>query len=76
MDNGVDPVEFGKVLGQMAAHADDIRELKEGQAEANRKLDKLLEYQSKQKGAVSVLLLISTAVSGIVGWVISWITRH
>jgi hypothetical protein len=34
-------------------------------------LGQLLEYQSKQKGAAHVLLLISSAVAAVIGWFIS-----
>jgi hypothetical protein len=71
----VNPIAFGRVLGRLDAQAEDIHDLKTGQKEANDKLDRLLEYQLKQKGAVSVLLVAASFVAAVVGWVVSYFTR-
>jgi hypothetical protein len=59
------------VLGRLDAQAEDIQELKTGIKDNAAKLDKLLEYQAKQKGAAHVLLMLSSAVAAVIGWVVS-----
>jgi len=67
----VNPIAFGRVLGRLDAQAEDIQELKIGQKDIGQKLDQLLEFQSKQKGAAHVLLLLSSAVAAVIGWIVS-----
>lgn len=71
----IDPIEFGKVLARLDAQDDDIKELKDGQKETHVKLDRILAYQQKQKGATSVLLMMASAVSAVVGWIVSHFSR-
>ncbi len=64
----VNPQEFGELKGAVSA-------IKERLDENTDKLDSILAFQQKQKGAVSVLLVLATAVSAIVGWFVSYFTK-
>ena len=76
MPDDFNPVAFGKVLGRLDAQEKLIEDLKKGQLETNRKLDTLLEYQAKQRGAAQVLLLAAAGVSAVVGWIVSYFVAH
>ena len=67
----VNPIAFGRVLGRLDAQAEDIQELKSGIKENTAKLDQLLAFQHKQKGAAQVLVMVSSVVAAIVGWLVS-----
>ncbi len=41
----------------------------------NMKLDTLIAFQEKQKGIASVLMLCATAVSALVGWLVSYFSK-
>ena len=73
--NEVNPIAFGRVLGRLDAQAEDIGELKQGQKETLIKLDRLLEYQAKQRGSAKTLAMFGSAVAAAIGWAISWATK-
>ncbi len=64
----VNPQEFGELKGAVAA----IKERLDGNTE---KLDSILAFQQQQKGAVSFLLVLATAVSAVVGWFVSYFSK-
>jgi hypothetical protein len=68
----VNPIAFGRVLGRLDAQADDIQELKNGLRDNSHKLDRLLEFQAKQKGAATVLTMLASAVAAFIGWASSF----
>lgn len=68
----VNPVAFGRVLGRLEAQAEDIKELKDKTLSIDSKLDLILEYQHKQRGAAKVVVMFSSAVASLVGILVSW----
>jgi hypothetical protein len=71
----VNPIAFGRVLGRLDAQAEDIQELKSGLKDNSAKLDRLLEFQAKQKGAATVLTMVASALAAFIGWVSSHIFK-
>jgi hypothetical protein len=64
----VDPQEFGRLEGKVEA-------LKE-QLDANTaKLDDIHAFVQQQKGAANILLVVCTAISAVVGWVVSYFAK-
>lgn len=61
----VSPQEFGELKGTVTA-------MKEKLDANSEKLDDIHAYVNQQKGAASTLMLLASAVSAVVGWVVSW----
>lgn len=68
----ISPIAFGRVLERLDSQKEDIHELKETLTGNGAKLDLLIEYHNKQKGAVSVLMMVASAIGAVVSAVISW----
>ncbi len=64
----VDPKEFGELKGAVSA-------IKERLDSNTKKLDEIHAYVQHQKGAASVLLMVSTAVAAFIGWALSYFTK-
>lgn len=65
-------VAIGQLQAASAATQKDVAEIKTDQKSQNEKLDRLLAYQDRQRGAWGSIITISTAVSTVVGLAIAW----
>ena len=72
----IDPISFGELRGQVNSLAQQSVELRERQAEINRKLDEVLQQLQEARGAWRGVSWVIGIVAGTLGAVSGWLFDH